>query len=442
MNMPRSATKRQSFFRVRLGKSTILLKIPKSRYTFTIFAIITAIILIFYPFLIQTGPVLVDQWGNYVVGDSEIAADFSFTKFRYAAVIMLLLAIFRRPGLTAKVFDVNFRTSGFTAVFFFIILSIAINSIIIGSTNSVFQSIILFIYAASFLVFFGATDDDRKYFYKMLGVALFIFQVIAIILYWPPQNRWMGGIHPNIYAQSLIIFSAVILFMTRKWRFIGIPLALFLVVSVSSRYGVIAIVLSLLIFISLKLVAKFNVSVYVMAAVIVLPLAVTLALEFDFVRETLKLDSVTRGLGSGVSGRATMIEGFWSQFETRPLAGFGFRQRGEYFTTHNGFLNTILENGIVVSTMLLLYILMKYIVLVHHVVMNSRKRDFHAIEQRMVFCLFSALLFSSSFQPQLINFGDLMGVMVIFCLVYPVKLTCLHNWSRYKVSLRGFVVHG
>lgn len=426
--MQRSAKKRQSFFRIRFGKSVTLLEVPKTRHTLSVLAIFAAIVLIVYPVLTLTEPVLIDQDGRYILGNESLSAEFSFKKYHYAAVIMLLLAIIRRPGLTAKVLEKSFKSGISTVMFFFIILSIAINSMIIGSTNAVFQTITLLIYFISFLVFFSASEEDRKYFFQLISMAFFVYIIISVILYWPPQNRWLGGIHPNIYSQPLIFFAAFVLFMTKKFRLIGLPLAIFMALSVSSRYALVSIALVLFLYFSLKLIAKSSISVYALTAFIGLPLLAGITLELEFIREALQLDDQARGLGSGGTGRLEMIKDhFLVQFEAKPITGYGFRQRGEYYTTHNAILNMILEHGIIISSMLLLYIFTKYISLAYHVVINRSIVNYYNIEQRMIFCIYSVVLFSSLLMPQMINFGDAYGVFVILCLAYPVKYLRNHE---------------
>lgn len=385
--------------------------------TKVIYPILIYLALIVYPFLLLSVPPVSGPHGDINLAESAI-----FTKFRYLAMIFLAAGFLLSPFKFIIAVYRNVRRNVFTKAFISITILILLMSLFLMRIEAFIQAVILLMISTSFIVFFDATEIARKRFYTLLIWLLSFHVLLSLVLYWPPQGRWMGGIHPNTYSQVLIICTVLVMACTRVWRLVAVPLFLALAIAVSSRYGILSILFAIGIFTTFKALQKVDIPTYVIAILLAFAIGAVIVPELNFVREIFKLDDVNRGLGSGMTGRADFLLYFSGQLAENPLTGFGFRQRGAYQGVHNGFLNTVLENGILISAMLAVLIIVKYFTFIFQLIRNAAKSDFHTIEQRIVFCIFSVTLLSAFFQPQLINFGDIMGVMVIFCLSYPITM--------------------
>ncbi len=407
-----------SKYKYRRGKFEKKTQRYSTSYTVTVLAIAVCIALVVLPILSLSEPQLAFQNGRV----SFVAQPTSI--YEYAVVVLLLAAFLQKPMLYINTISVNLKTEPFFAIYLSIVILIAINSLLIGSFGAFSQSIVLLIYSSSFVVLLSAEEHERRKFLYYFSVVLLIFIIISGVLYWPPSNRWMGGIHPNNYAQPLLIFATIILINTRIFRFIGVPLVVFLILSVSSRYALFSIVVLLMIFGFLRIAgSRGRYSPIALAVFFILVLfLLTIGYEFGFVNDVLKLDNRSRGLTSGASGRIDLLQYFVPQLEQRPFTGFGFRQKGEYFGVHNGFLNTVLENGLIIAAMLFFLVAIKYLTWFHRIALGRYGNDFASREQLTGFCIFTMVLVSAVFQPQLINFGDIMGVMMIFSFVFPIGL--------------------
>ena len=152
----------------------------------------------------------------------------------------------------------------------------------------------------------------------------------------------------------------------------------------------------------------------------------------NFISDALELSNPNRGFGSGGSGRLDLYDKFWDQFADAVVIGYGFRARDMYMGAHNGILNTILENGIFASLILFSAIAVRMFELVKIFVADGRRSY-----AKFYLLGIGACLFSSIFQPQLINFGDPLGVVFLLVLAAhprPLEISEASRAGRQRVQ--------
>jgi len=261
--------------------------------------------------------------------------------------------------------------------------------------------------------FWCMPERHRLLFYKCLLALNLLYVSLAFIMYGAPQNRFIGGIHPNIFGQAGIALAFSALMFLNSWKKNAMILvALFVGYAVDSRYSMATV---LLMYFGILLLhpgarAKF-------LSVLFLVAFIAMSLFTDVFTEVFSLDDANRGVSSGVSGRSENWEYFLPQLSEHPLFGYGFRNH-DFVGAHNGFMQYVLENGLVISFVFfsaLFLILISNVSTVWHFL---SERTFRAHEGRVVLVTFVAILFAANLQPQLINFGDEFGPLTLMILMY------------------------
>lgn len=244
------------------------------------------------------------------------------------------------------------------------------------------------------------------------SMVLLVFQVLAFVILGPPQYRWLGGIHPNILGGVSVACVALALFGSRRYLDLATIVSLAASLAVSSRYAMLCIGVTYVLYqlLNLRSVGRLRWTVLglLVAAVFidVLVNGVNSQLGAAF-----ELDDAARGLGSGLTGRDERWALFWPQLEERPLLGFGFRNRAEYEGVHNGYLTTILENGLLGAGLLFGYCLARALQEARAALLASA-----AGGRGASFCMLLALGVGALFQPQLLSFGDCFGFSLLLIL--------------------------
>ncbi|MFB1490694.1 MULTISPECIES: O-antigen ligase family protein [unclassified Thiocapsa] len=246
-------------------------------------------------------------------------------------------------------------------------------------------------------------------FYFSISVLLACSLLVFLIYYGFPNNRWIGGIHPN-HTGAFCVSTAYFAARSRnRYRWLLYAIAAFFAIVVSSRYAIIAIfIIGIFDYFTLIKLSLSRLFMTVFLAFIGFIFVVTVS---DYILiDVLRLDDPNRGLGSGMTGRTDMMGNFWGQFVKHPLIGYGFRNRDEYITTHNGFLNFALENGFFATCILAAVVYSG----IYRSIRNFRtSRD---SLQLMRFGFWSAWLTAGFFQPQIVNFGDAFALFTFFLL--------------------------
>lgn len=249
-----------------------------------------------------------------------------------------------------------------------------------------------------------------------IGIAILsvAFVVSALAVFGPPQGRWIGGIHPNLFGFALVIPTAVLLVHAPK---IGFPLSLACMaaaIAVSSRYAILIILLFVCLALAVYSVRRFGAALTYSVMIAISPIILIAAGGFLF--DVFELADPNRGLGSGASGRAAMNSTFFDQFIPNAALGVGFRNRADYQYTHNGFLNFALESGLIISA-LFFSLLIAALYKMSLVSLRNLGQNKNGMTTTIV--LFACII-SAMFQPQLVNFGDSQGIVLIVALVFAI----------------------
>lgn len=288
-------------------------------------------------------------------------------------------------------------------------------------------------YSLIFLVFVLVAMHANRVFtcqyYFALSIALVAILLVLVMVHGFPSGRWIGGLHPNhagAFALAAAYFAAR---SSSNLRWVIYAIAFLYSAIVSSRYAIVAITL---VIISDALAANLRLSMTKLLLLIISFSAVVflLAIGFDYFLQTLLVtDDPSRGIGSGFTGRLDRYSEFYSQISQLPLFGYGFRNRDAYFPMHNGILDYILENGVLLFVLFFVFILARLLQCVERFRYERNRRDLLRVG-----CWF-AWLFAGFFQPQLINFGDAFALMTIFLLTddgAPVPNTKGTAYQHYK----------
>lgn len=271
---------------------------------------------------------------------------------------------------------------------------------------------------------------ERNRVLQLITLILLAYGIAGFIIYGIPQTRWVGGIHPNVFSASMLPCAMLALIAFRKWALPLVAFCLYASFLVSSRYAMVGIVVGTAFYylaILPTLSTKEKITLY-MAGFLILGIVIG---RFDLISDVLQLESATRGLSSGMTGRSGIhLQMFFSQISDHYLLGYGFRQRDSYFGAHNGYLNTLLENGIILGGICIAAILMKLANLTYSSLVNRGKRRDSLRERAGITAALLAISLATFFQPQLINFGDPMGATLILLMAYPV----IWNTNRRRQS--------
>jgi O-antigen ligase len=235
-----------------------------------------------------------------------------------------------------------------------------------------------------------------------------------------PQDRWVGGIHPNIFSQASIIvaFSGIMILSGPK-KALAILVALLIAYIVDSRYALATVLILFFGDFLLNFIWTKPRTLIAIGSVIVLTIVVVyLQTSNHFFTEAFAIYDQDRGLSSGFTGRDYNWSFFLPQLSEHPFFGYGFRNRLAFIGPHNGFMQYILENGLVISIPFLSAL---FFILISNISAFSRSlsdRAFQAHEGRVVLLTLLAIFFGANIQPQLLSFGDEFGPLTLLIILY------------------------
>jgi O-antigen ligase len=176
-------------------------------------------------------------------------------------------------------------------------------------------------------------------------------------------GRFVGSLTPNHFAN--IALAAVILGTLGPSfiRFAVVPIGVALTLPVNSRGTLVAIVVMLLVRWGLRLTSErrvvalggMSVACGLLALLVLHPgLRTTVG---NVAEDVLAMDDLSRGAGSGGTGRLELWRDAFDAIAERPLAGAGFRavrqSDGRISTAHNAYIDLFQEIGIPLATTLI-----------------------------------------------------------------------------------------
>lgn len=341
---------------------------------------------------------------------SVIGADFNAEVLRYARYALLLLLvcdvlIFRR--MLSKLV-LSLQSDPYFLCLFGLVILIFVMSLASLDMATVIYSLVFLFLVVNFHYFWFLKRSERTLFYKASCLMIFLYLSLAFLINGAPHNRWVGGIHPNILTSASVAGGVFALLGFKRAGPFFLLAFLASAVVVSSRYAMVILVL-LFVLRAASSIKKITIQNAIISLVAIGILLLAIVIKQDSIVSALEINSTARGLGSGLSGRTELYDLFIPQISQHPFSGFGFRQRTEYYGVHNGYLNFVLENGVVIG--------ISFIFLLGFNICRSAFSYLNSDDEtKMIFGGFLSVAIGCFFQPQLINFGDPMGVVFIFLL--------------------------
>lgn len=244
------------------------------------------------------------------------------------------------------------------------------------------------------------------------AIILVIFQLSTIALLGWPQDRFVGGIHPNLLGAAILSTFVFAQFNTSKLM-IPIKVISFLFAAlISSRYSLFGCLIAALVdlgtFYKLKLRTALLLAVSTCALIF-------LAQEYS---DVLMISDADRGIGSGFSGRDSLWTSALDLIANDPL-GAGYKRGDPFLSGHNGFLKLIVEFGVIGGIVLIAAVLAltsSAIVKAYSLSqVDPLLRRFASARAAGL----AAFAFAAFFQPQLFNLGDAMGISIILLVFGP-----------------------
>lgn len=256
-------------------------------------------------------------------------------------------------------------------ILFLFFISSFISSMLNFNINTILNFSILFINTLCIFLIFK--DNSLKNLdllnpFFLLYISLFSFAIIAqFLLYGLDINgRNVGNFHPNTFGiQGLIILSLSFFSTNNKLlRIFFFIISFFIPSIVVSRGGLFAILFFLLFYLIFKYLVNANLSkifnylslgVFFLAPIFI----ILIYLLFPQVREIFVyfelIDSASRGLDSGFTGRTNIWVNALELFQFKPLFGYGFNNF-EY-KIHSSWLKILMETGLFGFSLFFIFLL-------------------------------------------------------------------------------------
>jgi O-antigen ligase len=379
------------------------------------------------PLLALSEPPGYDQYGLPIQDEASHV-------YSYVAFFIIGIALWIVPSLVQKAFNYVTRTLPIRAIIATGMLQALVAAALGLYTSTAYACLLLFCIVIC-LAFWCLPERHRVTFYKSVLVMNLVYVVLAFALYGAPQNRWIGGIHPNLFSQASIIMSFSALMILKGWKRAAIVLlSLGIAISVDSRYAVVSV--SMMCFGLILLEANLRLKLLSLISGVV---ALATSIFTGFFAVIFSIDDAERGLSSGISGRSLSWEDFLPQLSERPFLGYGFRNSAELTTTHNGFLQFMLENGLIISALFFSALLGILVSNVFSVWRSLPDHTFQAHEGRVVLVTIVMIFFAANLQPQLVNFGDQFGPLTLLVLLrVPTTYRSLFRWRSRAQRVSRF----
>lgn len=245
---------------------------------------------------------------------------------------------------------------------------------------------------------------------------LVAFGLSAIAILGLPENRLVGGIHPNFFGT--IVLSAFIFSQFCKGAsMLALRIAcVILAASVSSRFAITGCLIAFVMF-------EFTFNPFNPKIVVLVVLAGAGVLLFSqHLTDVFALNDPARNLDSGFTGREDAWEGAFDAIANNPL-GVGFKRALIEEAGHNGYLKALVEFGIIggglMIAALLCILVAALLTAAMHLDQDERIRRLSSARAAGLF----ALAFATFFQPQMLNLGDVHGISFILLMFSPMAFS-------------------
>lgn len=264
----------------------------------------------------------------------------------------------------------------------------------------------------------------RQFLFAIASVAAVFISMAFLLHGFPGENRFVGGIQPNYFAQMTLAGVFAFCLASNRGNWLAVLAGLVVILLVSSRSSL----LGLLVFSGTALFIPFfffrlhkaQRTLFIVVALITLLLIVVIGLQqesiVDIITNVLALDDPYRGLGTGGSGRVLHLIRAAINIASQPFAGFGFRSSTsvDELYTDTAYVNIILDLGIPVGTLfigLLCYAPIRRL----HVLLQQSEKEQVSFHSKVLAVQISALCMML-FQPYYLNIGNMWSIMFILSI--------------------------
>ena len=309
--------------------------------------------------------------------------------------------------------------NGRLLILYVTILAVTIfHAFYVRDIKNIQYSFLLLISIPAFSLIWNRFSNDISSVFAALSISLIGYLVAVPLVFGAPDYRYYGTIHPNTYGGVALAAAACISLSKNKYLRIGQLVTLAGAISVDSRFATLGII----VIIGAEQIASAMVTGRrAWGPWVRLGLLAVLAISFAPSEINIfSTDDSERGLAGGISGRTELWELAIEYIITDPL-GYGFKSSFGVESGHNGFLNLAIQFGLVPAILIVSTFIRYMWNLLNE--LRAERTTRHAgapkasptLAMNLLIC-FLALLAGGFFQPQLINFGDPIGVLFLLIL--------------------------
>ena len=204
--------------------------------------------------------------------------------------------------------------------------------------------------------FLARCGDDWQRTAVLIGLTLTGLLLGALMWHGMPQNRWIGGVHPNQFAAVGVAAMLCLLWGGWRSRAVGLSVGFLAAVLVNSRTALLdvtAVAGTLSVFRLIRALKAretgYRAIVLTTAGVVVGSILVVCFQDavVGAVRTMLALDDRSRGIGTGLTHRTESWGIAWRALTDHWLVGYGYRADYEVIPrTHSGYFDLALQVGI------------------------------------------------------------------------------------------------
>jgi len=307
------------------------------------------------------------------------------------------------------------------AIIYVTILAVAIfHTFYHRDIRSILYNVLLLITIPAFTLFWKRFSNEITSVFTALSVSLLCYLATVPLVFGAPHLRYYGLIHPNAYGGVALSAAACIVLSEKKWLWLGQLVALAGAISIDSRFAILGI---LLIAGAQHTISAVAIRSRAWGVRLRVGLLAVLALYFaSDMYDIFAVSDLHRGLGSGISGRSDLWQAGIEYIREDPL-GYGFKNSYSFSSGHNGWLNLAIQFGllpaIVIGSMFILQMLNMWNEFrAQHTNRHPGAHGTSQLEMNLLIC-FGALLAGGFFQPQMMNFGDSIGVLFLLIISRP-----------------------
>tara|TARA_B100001057_G_C22865261_1_gene956205 strand:- start:2297 stop:3487 length:1191 start_codon:yes stop_codon:yes gene_type:complete len=252
----------------------------------------------------------------------------------------------------------SFKIEQFLLLFF---ISVFISAMLNFNINTLLIFFFFFVNTLCLFLIFKDNGiknfDSASSFSILLFVSLFSIAIISqFLIYGVDINgRNVGNFHPNRFSIQGLIILSLAFFSTKNnlFRLVFFAISIFLPLIVISRGGLFAILLFIFFYLFFKYIFILNIPKFLnyisFGFFFITPfLIILIYLFFNQLREVFVylelIDSASRGLSSGFTGRSNLWDNAIAQFPLKPIFGYGFDNFG--IKLHSSWLKILIETGL------------------------------------------------------------------------------------------------